>query len=117
MSLARLLVRVESFGRRQRVLVARIRELCRAQLVVLSGLPPMHGFPALPQPLRWYLGRRAREFDAGLADWARLESGVIHVPADLPDPRGLMAPDGFHPGPPGYALWAERVARAIQVHA
>jgi hypothetical protein len=33
----------------------------------LSGLPPMHRFPALPQPLRWYIGSRARDFDRALA--------------------------------------------------
>jgi hypothetical protein len=37
---------------------------------VLSGLPPMHRFPALPQPLRWYVGSRARDFNRVLAELA-----------------------------------------------
>ena len=39
----------------------------RARQIVLSGLPPMHRFPALPQPLRWYVGSRACDFDRALA--------------------------------------------------
>ena len=82
--------------------------------ILLSGLPPMHRFPALPQPLRWYVGSRARDFDRALADIARSRAhceflGLSYEMMDL----AAMAGDGFHPGPPIYALWAQEAARRI----
>lgn len=82
--------------------------------VLLSGLPPMHRFPALPQPLRWYVGSRARDFDRVLADLAGKRPGceflaLGHEMMEI----SAMASDGFHPGPPIYALWAREAARRI----
>ena len=45
-------------------LVQRLERRHGARLLVVSGLPPMHLFAALPQPLRWYLGACARRYDA-----------------------------------------------------
>ena len=85
-----------------------------ARHVLLSGLPPMHRFPALPQPLRWYVGSRARDFNRVLADLAGKRAGceflaLGHEMMDV----SAMASDGFHPGPPVYALWAREAARRI----
>jgi len=97
----------------QRVLRELLKERFGVSLVVHSGLPPMHGFPALPQPLRWYLGSRATRFDraleAELADhpYARFLSLRFTV-----DPAHI-ATDGFHPGPPVYREWARRAAELI----
>lgn len=82
--------------------------------ILMSGLPPMHAFPALPHPLRWYLGARARRFDRVLAVWASEQRDCSHVALDFaPDPA-LAASDGFHPGPPAYAIWAEALASRIR---
>jgi hypothetical protein len=43
----------------------------------------MHRFPALPQPLRWYVGSRARDFDRALEELAaRLR--VLRIPRPRP---------------------------------
>ena len=96
---------------------ARLRELLRdkfgVSIVIVSGLPPMHAFPALPQPLRWHLGSRATEFDrdlrAEIATDGRAEFIDLRFEADI----SLAASDGFHPGPGVYSLWADRVATII----
>lgn len=89
---------------------------------LICALPPMHRFPALPQPLRWYLGRHARLLDAALSDWAggrapRVRRVATDLPAHGPTGRGgpdaLVASDGFHPGPRAYRLWAETLSRAL----
>ena len=98
----------------QQELVGRIQARFAPRWVLLSGMPPVHAFPALPQPLRWYLGRKARRFDRALAAWAAGTDGVRHLTADFVDDPDLMASDGFHPGPRGYALWAGEVARTIR---
>lgn len=96
------------------VLVERLVHRHGARRVVISGLPPVHRFPALPQPLRWYLGACARRYDRALREWARGRSGVL-VPVFPPvtDPS-MMASDGFHPGPGGYRVWAEALAGVIE---
>jgi lysophospholipase L1-like esterase len=96
---------------------ARLRSLLRekfgACLILASGLPPMHRFPALPQPLRWYLGARARELDRALR--ASLPDGqgaeYLAIEGDLDEAH--MAADGFHPGPAVYAAWGAAAARRI----
>jgi lysophospholipase L1-like esterase len=99
--------------RAQQRLVAHLRERCGARVVLVSGIPPMRDFPALPQPLRWMLGRHARRLDDALVEWIASQPGCEHLPfGDLPD-AAMMASDGFHPGPPIYALWAAAVARRI----
>lgn len=82
--------------------------------IVASGLPPMGDFPALPQPLRWVAGRGARRLDTALAAAARQAEEWTHIGFDLPLTPDLMAEDGFHPGPAGYALWARWMAPAIR---
>lgn len=89
---------------------------------LICALPPMHRFPALPQPLRWYLGRQARLLDAALAEWAAMHAPrVRRVASDLSahGPIGgdasdaLIASDGFHPGPRAYRLWAGTLSQAL----
>jgi lysophospholipase L1-like esterase len=106
---------LDDWRRQQGQLVALLREKFAARHILLSGLPPMHRFPALPQPLRWYIGSRARDFDRVLADVAASRPGCefLALGHEMMD-TSAMASDGFHPGPPIYALWAREAARRIE---
>lgn len=99
---------------------AQLRELLRdkfgARLLVLSGLPPVHSFPALPQPLRWHLGGRATQFNEAIAAAVAAEPDVRLVNLRFEADAGMMASDGFHPGAPIYAEWAERAAQLVLSH-
>lgn len=91
-------------------LVEVMRRQCGVRHIVFAPLPPMHQFPALPQPMRWFLGQRAKAFNRQLASFvqARADCRVLGLPFDfVPE---MMATDGFHPGVPAYALWAEAAA-------
>src|SRR4029450_1033827 len=81
--------------------------------LLFSGMPPIHAFPALPQPLRWYLGARARQFDQALARWASGKPDCEHVPLTLDDLQQLAA-DGMHPSPLAYRAWSVLLARRIR---
>ncbi|RME15348.1 MAG: SGNH/GDSL hydrolase family protein [Alphaproteobacteria bacterium] len=81
--------------------------------VLISGLPPMHAFPLLPQPLRGVLGITARRFDRALAASVAGRDDATHLPFNLPLTPELMAADGFHPGPKGYAIWAGLLAEEV----
>jgi lysophospholipase L1-like esterase len=85
--------------------------------LIHSAVPPMHAFTALPQPLRWFFGRWAGDFNQQLA--ASLGSALpdhpkrtLHWPFQQAAPDGL-ASDGFHPGPLGYAAWAASLSQLI----
>jgi lysophospholipase L1-like esterase len=84
--------------------------------IVLAGLPPLHGFPLLPQPLRFVFGQRARSFDRILQQVAHGRINVLHIPSPLaPDPR-LFAADGYHPNAQCHAEWAARLAETCDRH-
>jgi len=83
------------------------------RLIVISPLPPMHLFPALPQPLRWYLGHRALRFNAQLSRLADQQDRCTMLTTHLAPVAGSMARDGFHPGPAIYSIWADDAAQVI----
>ena len=83
------------------------------RLLVHSAVPPMHNCQALPQPLRWFMGRWAREMN-------RLLSGrlygqhrrTMHWHPQSTTSHG-MAVDGIHPSPQGYSRWADELSQHI----
>lgn len=100
--------------KRQRRIIDLLQSKFHARNILLSSLPPMHLFSALPQPLRWYLGMRAKRFNALLkdiaADCSRCELVTIHFPPE----DAYMAADGFHPGARAYCVWANQIAANIR---
>jgi lysophospholipase L1-like esterase len=104
---------VDQWIARQQHLLAVLRGRFAARQIVMSPVPPMHLFPALPQPLRWYLGNRAARFNTRLAQLASREDHCTMLTTDLAPVAGSMARDGFHPGPAIYSLWADDAAQVI----
>lgn len=101
--------------------LAQLDALARARAGVrytlYSAVPPMHAFPLLPQPLRWLMGAHALRMNRALAR-ALIQDTTRGMQALPPHLHGqeaarLMARDGFHPAPAGYAVWAESLADRI----
>ena len=109
------LVSLRTWRRRQARLRSVLREKFRVNTLAISGLPPMHGFPALPQPLRWYIGSRATELNEALQADIAADNRAVFVDLRFTEDSTLMSRDGFHPGPDVYAEWARRVAELIQI--
>ncbi len=82
--------------------------------ILLSSIPPMHLFPALPQPLRWYLGRRAKRLNSELKKMIAGNRQCEFVTVDFPLEAAYMAGDGFHPGAIAYCIWADHLAGIIR---
>jgi lysophospholipase L1-like esterase len=82
-------------------------------LLVHSAVPPMHACKALPQPLRWFMGRWAQQMNAMLAgQLSRQHRRTLHWHPATTASAG-MAADGMHPSPQGYAAWADGLSRHI----
>ena len=101
----------------QQELVALLRTKFQVRRIVLSGLPPVHKFPALPQPLRWYVGSEVRRFDRALYAWAQTQPDCDYVNLNLDFTPSWLARDQFHPGPPIYQHWGSTIAQQIQAWA
>lgn len=99
----------------QRELFIVLRERFRVQHIMVSGLPPVSKFPALPQPLRWFLGRRALSFNKALERLCDEEDCHYISPERVDGDASMMASDGFHPGPGIYKAWGEEIARTIRL--
>lgn len=94
-------------------LLDRLRQDYGIAAAIASGLPPMGRFPALPQPLRWYLGLQGQAMDRGLGAVAQHKTDLYHMPLRLDLDIASTAEDGFHPGPAVYAAWAEQLGETI----
>jgi lysophospholipase L1-like esterase len=83
------------------------------RLLVHSAVPPMHACMALPQPLRWFMGRWALEMNELLYGLLRgQDKRSMHWHPESTPSTGL-ATDGFHPSSNGYALWADSLSQHI----
>ncbi len=98
---------------RQNQLAKLLTQRLGARKVVVTGVPQMHRFPALPHPLAWVLGRQSARLDRGLQLVAAAHPQLKHLTLDLPDDPALAAPDGYHPSPKAYAIWADKAARLL----
>ena len=97
----------------QHRLAALVQDRFDPRLLIHSAMPPMHGFTALPQPLRWFMGRWTTEMNQCLAQWLPAEGNRAMTLPFEGDIRACLASDGFHPGAHGYAVWAKAFTRTI----
>jgi lysophospholipase L1-like esterase len=100
-------------GDLQRLLAA-LDARCAPRMILLSGVPPVGCFPALPQPLRWVMGLKAKALDTVARELAESSPRTQYVAlsVDQNDPA-MMASDGFHPSGKGCASWAAILAEAL----
>lgn len=104
---------LSSWRHEQRRLREQLRSRFGIRQLIVTGLPPMGWFPALPQPLRWYLGQRAGWLDRMLREDLAQEPDAEFLSVAFGPEKTLMASDGFHPGAAAYRQWAEAVAELI----
>jgi lysophospholipase L1-like esterase len=94
-------------------LLAELRAHSPEARIAVAGMPPLHGFPLLPQPLRATFGLRGRSFDAVAREVVNGCARTVHVPVDFePEPHRFAA-DGYHPSEEGYAEFGQHMADAL----
>ncbi len=58
-----------SWLKQQKELFADIQNRFKPKLIIVSGVPPMQHFPALPNPLAWLFGKYAAQMNQVLQQW------------------------------------------------
>jgi lysophospholipase L1-like esterase len=99
----------------QQDLITQLRAQFNCQQILITQVPPMGQFPALPQPLRRYLGARSSQFNRKLAQLITSQADCQLIDIDGELNQQDMAEDGFHPGAVIYQHWADIVAEKIHV--
>ncbi len=100
----------------QQRLYQAVEERFHPQLLIISGVPPMNEFPALPFPLSWLFGQYSQKMNALLKNYVNTQANMRLIQYDLHEYREKklkMAKDGFHPSKEIYQLWAEKIAKHI----
>lgn len=95
-------------------IIALLKAKFCARKILFSSVPPMHRFLALPQPLRWWLGARAKKLNSMIKAIVRTDHACLLIPLTFPVDQVYLAKDGFHPGEKAYAFWGAQVARTIR---
>ncbi len=93
-------------------LLDHVQQAVQPALVVVTGVPPVHRFSALPQPLRHVLGQKAQVLTRTARELVQQRSNTIFVQVIQGHPD-LLAYDGYHPAAVGVRLWAEDLAQAV----
>ncbi|GAB4353349.1 MAG: SGNH/GDSL hydrolase family protein [Gammaproteobacteria bacterium] len=97
-------------------LLNRLHEELQPALTVISAVPPVGDFPAIPRPLRTLFGLVADSLNQitnrAAADWENVCYATL--PDELPRDAVHFSHDGFHPSPEGYRVWAEWLAELVR---
>lgn len=86
------------------------------ELIIATGVPPMHLFPALPNPLSWLFGQYAKQMNLQLEKMVSKQKDMQWIEYDIQKYQSMnleMAKDGFHPSKEIYQIWVKEVADRI----
>lgn len=107
----------KSWLKHQKQLFQHIQRYFQPQLIIVTGVPPMQHFPALPNPLAWLFGQYAAQMNQTLQHWLAAQPQFKFLAFDLEKFQAMnlaLASDGFHPSKEIYAIWGQQVAELIR---
>ena len=84
-----------------------------APKVLLTSVPPMQRFTAIPFPLGWWLGVRAKRLNELMISATKDKDHCSMLAFDLPFKLTFIAKDGIHPSKLAYSVWANQAADKI----
>lgn len=102
-------VPANKWAEQQKRLIALLRDRFKVRRFIISAVPPMELFPALPWPLNRYLGLCAAKMNQTIKLWLKTQADCEFMEFNLPMDPTLMAEDGFHPGPRLHTVWAKEI--------
>ncbi|MCU4709647.1 SGNH/GDSL hydrolase family protein [Acinetobacter pittii] len=111
------LTSASSWIKQQKQLFQYIQARFQPKLIIVSGVPPMQHFPALPNPLAWLFGKYAEQMNQTLDKWLQSQNQFRFIQYDIRHFQAMnlpMASDGFHPSKEIYAIWGQQVAALVR---
>ncbi|MCH7383043.1 SGNH/GDSL hydrolase family protein [Acinetobacter dispersus] len=111
------LTTAKSWLKQQKQLFSYIQTQFQPKLIIVSGVPPMQHFPALPNPLAWLFGKYAEQMNQALQQWLAPQPQFRFIQYDIEAFQAMdlpMASDGFHPSKEIYAIWGQQVAALVR---
>lgn len=111
------LTSASSWIKQQKQLFQYIQARFQPKLIIVSGVPPMQHFPALPNPLAWLFGKYAEQMNQTLDKWLQSQNQFRFIQYDIGHFQAMnlpMASDGFHPSKEIYAIWGQQVAALVR---
>ena len=112
------LISPKKWLQQQQLFYAAIERKFTPHMVLVTGVPPMHLFPALPNPLGWLFGQYSSEMNKKLAEFVSSRANYQLIQFDLAHFKALnlqMAEDGFHPSKEIYQVWAQELSHKIRL--
>jgi len=97
------------------LLLSRLQAHSPRAVIAVAGIPPLHGFPLLPQPLRATFGVRGRSFDEVTKSIVNGHENSRYVPVDFDPDSEWFAPDGYHPSEESYAEFGRHMADKLLI--
>ncbi|WOE33254.1 MULTISPECIES: SGNH/GDSL hydrolase family protein [unclassified Acinetobacter] len=88
-------------------------EKFNAKYIIYTELPPLEKFPALPNPLRYFLSKTAKKMNKELNILFNNKKFSTVLNINLPFNTNFIAKDNFHPSPDAYKIWAQYTAEKI----
>lgn len=111
------LTSASSWIKQQKQLFQSIQARFQPKLIIVSGIPPMQHFPALPNPLAWLFGKYAEQMNQVLDKWLESQNQFKFIQYDIEHFQAMNLPmesDGFHPSKEIYAIWGQQVAALVR---
>ena len=110
------LMSAKKWLKQQQILFQDIQNRFHPRLIIVSGVPPMQHFEALPHPLAWLFGQYATQMNQQLQHWLAPQAQFEFLQFDIKTFQAMnlpMASDGFHPSKEIYAIWGQQIAALV----
>lgn len=107
------LSRLSTWRRNLAALLQALATHSPAAVIAFAGMPPLHEFPLLPQPLRALIGFRGESLDRISRCVIAAHALARHVPIVLQTQGERFCADGFHPSEASYVEFGRVMARQI----
>ena len=110
------LMSAQTWIKQQQQFYQLIQAKFQPELIIATGVPPMHLFPALPNPLSWLFGQYAKQMNLQLKKMIAQQKDMQWIEYDIQKYQSMnleMAKDGFHPSKEIYQIWGKEVSDRI----
>lgn len=102
-----------AFASRLEALIGALRAHSPQAVIGLAGVPPLGGFPLLPEPLRFATGQRGKAFDKAARRIVARFPGAVHMPVEFETTADSFCDDGFHPSEASYRRFGQLMAELV----